>query len=167
MSVETTTKIPAGRCRYRRHLFVDTMRRWDGPAPRTGGYSMTKYMLAVHTVDDEGRPAMTHEEMAESMRAIDALEAEMESTGVWVFSGRLTEPGDARIVAASGGEVLTTDGPFAESKEHLAGFYIIEVEDGDAALRWAVRVTAAVGAPIEARPFSGTGRVSEQAASSA
>jgi hypothetical protein len=55
----------------------------------------------------------------------------------------------------SDGEVVTTDGPFAESKEHLAGFYIIEAEDLDAALGWASKVTAAINAPIEVRPFAG------------
>ena len=54
------------------------------------------------------------------------------------------------------GEVLTTDGPFAESKEHLGGFYIIEAEDIDAALAWATKTTAIVGAPIEVRPFADT-----------
>jgi hypothetical protein len=52
----------------------------------------------------------------------------------------------------SGGEVVTTDGPFVESKEHLGGFYIIQAEDLDAALAWASRVTAAINVPIEVRP---------------
>ncbi len=49
--------------------------------------------------------------------------------------------------------MLTTDGPFAEAKEHLGGFYAIEAEDLDAALAWASKATAAVGKPIEVRPF--------------
>jgi uncharacterized protein YciI len=52
-----------------------------------------------------------------------------------------------------GGDVLTTDGPFAESKEHLGRFYIIEAEDLDAALAWAPKTSAAVTHPIEVRPF--------------
>ena len=115
---------------------------------------MAKYLLAVHTVEDEVRPP------------IDALEDEMASAGAWVFSGRLTQPSDATVVATSGAEVVMTDGPFAESKEHLAGFYVIEAADQDAALGWAAKVTAAIGAPIETRPFWGTGRVSEQATAS-
>ena len=59
----------------------------------------------------------------------------------------------ATVVRVSDGEVLTTDGPFAESKEHLGGFYIIEAEDLDSALGWASKVTAAVAKPIEVRPF--------------
>jgi len=56
-------------------------------------------------------------------------------------------------VRVSDGDVLTTDGPFAESKEHLGGVYIIEAEDLDAALAWAAQVTGLVKAPIEVRPF--------------
>ncbi len=81
------------------------------------------------------------------------LEAEMKSAGALIFSGRLLEPDTATVVRMSGGEVLTTDGPFAESKEHLGGFYIIEAEDLDAAMAWASKVTAAIRHPIEVRPF--------------
>ncbi len=66
-----------------------------------------------------------------------ALEEEMKATGAWLFSGRLTEPDMATVVRASAGDALTTDGPFVESKEHLAGFYIVEADDLDAALGWA------------------------------
>jgi hypothetical protein len=79
----------------------------------------------------------------------------MKSAGAWLFSGRLHEPDTATVVRMSGGEVLTTDGPFVESKEHLGGFYIIEADDLDAALAWASKVTAAVGRPIEVRSFAG------------
>jgi hypothetical protein len=80
----------------------------------------------------------------------------MKSAGAWVFSGRLHEPDTATVVRMSGGEVVTTDGPFAESKEHLGGFYIIQATDLDAALAWASKVTAAIKVPIEVRPFAET-----------
>jgi hypothetical protein len=70
-----------------------------------------------------------------------------------VFGGALHEPDTATVVRVSEGEVLTTDGPFAESKEHLGGFYIIEAEDLDAALAWASKTTATVRKPIEVRPL--------------
>ncbi|MGH3993144.1 MAG: YciI family protein, partial [Pseudonocardiaceae bacterium] len=60
----------------------------------------------------------------------------------------------ATVVRASGGEVLTTDGPFAESKDHLGGFYIVEAADLDVAIGWAAKVTAAIKVPIEVRPFA-------------
>jgi hypothetical protein len=116
---------------------------------------MTQYLLSVHSVDGEAREPMTAEEMAQSYNQIGVLENEMKSAGAWLFSGRLHEPDTATVVRMSGGEVLTTDGPFVESKEHLGGFYIIEADDLDAALAWASKVTAAVGRPIEVRPFAG------------
>jgi hypothetical protein len=115
---------------------------------------MTQYMLSVHTVEGEARAPMTDEEMQQSWKQIQTLNEEMKSAGAWVFSARLHEPDTATVVRMSSGEVLTTDGPFAESKEHLGGFYIIEAEDLDAALAWASKTTAAVGRPIEVRPLA-------------
>jgi len=114
---------------------------------------MAQYMLSVHSVEGQAREPMGDEEMKEMMGRVGALEAELKSTGAWVYSGRLHEPDTATVVRASGGEVLTTDGPFAESKEHLGGFYVIEADDLDAALAWASKVTAAINAPIEVRPL--------------
>jgi hypothetical protein len=114
---------------------------------------MTQYMLSVHTVEGEARAPMTDEEMQRSGKEIQVLNEEMKSAGAWVFSARLHEPDTATVVRISEGEVLTTDGPFAESKEHLGGFYLIEAEDLDAALAWASKATAAVGRPIEVRPL--------------
>jgi hypothetical protein len=115
---------------------------------------MTRYLLSAHTVDGAGRQPMTADEMKKSMVEIGALEREMKSAGVWLFSARLHDPETATVVRMSDGQVLTTDGPFTEAKEHLGGFYIIEVPDLDAALRWATKVTAATRTPIEVRPFA-------------
>lgn len=115
---------------------------------------MTKYLLSVHSVEGEVRDPMTDEEMQQSWKQIHALEDEMKSTGAWVFGGALHDPNTATVVRVSEGEVLTTDGPFVESREHLGGFYIIEAEDLDAALAWASKVTGAINAPIEVRPFA-------------
>src|SRR5215472_4418696 len=81
--------------------------------------TMPHYMLSVHSVaGDRGEP-MTDEQMKQSFEQLAILEQEMRSTGTWVFSGRLHEPDTATVVRISGGEVVTTDGPFVESKEHL------------------------------------------------
>lgn len=115
---------------------------------------MTQYMLSVHTgsgVPDEAREPITDAQMQHSLAQINALEAEMRSAGALVLSARLTEPDIATVVRAAGGEVVTTDGPFVESKEHLGGFYLIEVDDLDAALLWASKTTAIIGMPIEVR----------------
>ncbi|WP_021591433.1 YciI family protein [Actinomadura welshii] len=115
---------------------------------------MTHYMLSVHSTQDHSRAPMSEEEMRRSYERLATVEEELKSTGAWVFSARLHEPDTATVVRMSGSEVLTTDGPFAESKEHLGGFYIIEAADLDVALSWASKVTAAIGAPIEVRPFA-------------
>ncbi len=114
---------------------------------------MTQYLLSVHSVEGEGRDPMTEEEMRQFMERVGVLEEEMKSAGAWLFGGALHEPDTATVVRVSDGEVLTTDGPFAESKEHLGGFYVIEAEDLDAALAWASKVSGLVNTPIEVRPF--------------
>ncbi len=121
---------------------------------------MTHYLLAVHTGSGAGSQ-MSPEERQESFRQIAALEADLKASGAWVFSGRLHDPDTATVVRESGGDVITTDGPFVESKEHLGGFYIIEAEDLDRALAWASRVTSAISTPIEIRPFSFTGELKD------
>jgi hypothetical protein len=114
---------------------------------------MAKYLLSLHSVEGETGPSMTDEEMHGYMGQINVLEDEMKSAGAWVFGGALHGPDTSTVVRVSNDEVLTTDGPFAESKEHLGGFYLIEAEDLDAALAWASKVTAIVNKPIEVRPF--------------
>src|SRR3989442_4474405 len=114
---------------------------------------MALYLLPVRSVEGEVGDPMTDEEMQQSWKEIQVLNEEMRSAGAWVFGGALHEPDTATVVRISEGEVLTTDGPFAESKEHLGGFYIIEAENLDAALVWASKTTAAVSHPIEVRPF--------------
>jgi hypothetical protein len=115
---------------------------------------MTHYLLSVHSVEGEVREPMSEEQMRQMGQQIGAIEEDLKSTGAWVFSGRMHEPDTATVVRESGGQVLTTDGPFVEAKEHLGGFYIIEADDLDAALAWAGRVTAAIKAPIEVWPFA-------------
>jgi hypothetical protein len=115
---------------------------------------MSRYMLSVHSVAGQVREPMPAEEMQHSWQQINMLEAEMKSSGAWVFSGRLHEPDTATVVRVANGEVLTTDGPYAEAREHLGGFYIVNAVDLDAALALAAKVTRVIGAPIEVRPFA-------------
>ncbi|MFI7679222.1 YciI family protein [Actinophytocola sp. NPDC049390] len=116
---------------------------------------MARYMLSVHSREGAVREPVNEEAMLRSHAQLGEIERDMAATGAWVFSGRLHEPDTATVVRASGGEVLTTDGPFAESKDHLGGFYVIEAPDLDSALGWAAKVTACIGVPIEVRPFAG------------
>jgi hypothetical protein len=92
--------------------------------------------------------------MQRGWQQLHVVEAEMKSRGAWVFSGRLHDPNTATVVRVANGEILTTDGPFAEAREHLGGFYMIDADDLDAALAWAAKVTRCIGAPIEVRPFA-------------
>ena len=114
---------------------------------------MAQYLLSVHSVEGEVREPMSDEEMRQGFKQVGILEAEMKSAGAWLFGGRLHEPDTATVVRISNGEVMTTDGPFVESKEHLGGFYIIEAKDLDAALAWAKKTVAVIKTPIEVRPF--------------
>ena len=114
---------------------------------------MSKYLLSVHTSDEAPRQPMTDEDMRRGFALIEAIERDMRAANALVFSGRLLEPAQARVVRPVKGRVKKTDGPFAETKEHLGGFYILEAADLDAALEWASKVTVAIDTPIEVRPF--------------
>ncbi len=115
---------------------------------------MKQYLLAVHMV--EGEPTPSQEQMQQMYKAVDAYNAELQSAGAWVFAGGLHPPTSATVVRAQGGQVVTTDGPFAETKEQLGGFWVIKAADLDAALEWAAKGSAACGGPVEVRPFQET-----------
>ena len=87
------------------------------------------------------------------MASLEVLNAELKQAGAWVFAGGLHPPSTATVVRASDGDVLITDGPFTESKEHLGGFTIVRAPDLDAALEWGRRLAEATTLPIEVRPF--------------
>ena len=112
---------------------------------------MKHYMLAVHSV--EGEPTPSPEEMQTAYKRVDLLNAELQATGAWVFAGGLHPADTATVVRVKDGDVLTTDGPFAETKEQLGGFWVIKADDLDAALAWAAKGSAACGGPVEVRPF--------------
>ncbi len=114
---------------------------------------MSQYLLSMHTVADQSREPMTPEMMQSFMERINALEVDMRASGAFVFTGGLHGPDAATVVRSVDGEMVLTDGPFVESKEHIGGFYVINADDLDAALAWAGKVVDAVGHPIEVRPF--------------
>jgi hypothetical protein len=114
---------------------------------------VAQYLLAVHTGGDEPRKPMTDEEMQELMSRVGELEHEMEAADALVYSGRLADVDTAAVVSVEGGETLVTDGPFAETKEQIGGFYIVDATDTDEAHAWASKTSACIGRPIEVRPF--------------
>ena len=112
---------------------------------------MTQYLLTVVEPTGEGVPAP--EGLDAIMKDVDAVDREMHDAGVWVFAGGLHDPSTATVLRPTGGDVLVTDGPFAEGKEHVGGFSIVDVADLDAALEWGRRLARATTLPIEVRPF--------------
>jgi hypothetical protein len=114
---------------------------------------MAEYLLSVHMVEGEAPPP--DEEVQQAYDDVDVVNAEMREAGVWVFAGGLHPASTATVVRVQDGDVLVTDGPFAETKEQLGGFWVIDVADLDAALAWAAKATRACRAPVEVRPFQG------------
>jgi len=112
---------------------------------------MKQYLLSVHMVDGQELPSS---EVMERMYAdVDVFNNRLKAEGAWVFAGGLHPATSATVVRLDGGKVLTSDGPFAETKEHLGGFWVVKAEDLDAALALAADATRACLAPVEVRPF--------------
>lgn len=112
---------------------------------------MTQYLLSVWSVD--GDPQPSEDEIQKAYADVDAFNKKVQESGSWVFAGGLHPSSTATVVRAKGDEVLTTDGPFAEAKEVLGGFWIVELPDLDAALALAAEATIACASPVEVRPF--------------
>lgn len=113
---------------------------------------MKRYLLSIYQPDG---PTPDPEFLAPIMRDLDQLNADLKAAGAWVFTGGLHSPDSATVLRPAGGEVLVTDGPFTEGKEHLGGFTVIAAPDLDAALAWGRRLAAATTLPIEVRPCQG------------
>jgi hypothetical protein len=114
------------------------------------GEIMTQYLVAIHHPDDFD-PSGEGEATA---RDIDALNDEMVAAGVRIFGGGLTAASDAKsLLAQADGQVLITDGPYLETKEHIGGFWVLEAADLDEALAWGHKAAIACRAPVEVRPF--------------
>jgi hypothetical protein len=112
---------------------------------------VTQYLLSVHMV--EGEPEPPAESIQQAYRQVDEFNKELQDSGVWVFAGGLHPSSSATVVRNENGKVITTDGPFAETKEQLGGFWVIQASDLDAALALAAKASAACMAPVEVRPF--------------
>ena len=113
---------------------------------------MKRYLLSVCYPAGGTQPAP--EALKKIMQDVHAVQREMQAAGAWLFSGGLHPANTATVVKAGGnGDVITTDGPFAETKEQLGGFWVINAKDLDEALALASRATVACQAPVEVRPF--------------
>jgi hypothetical protein len=118
---------------------------------------MKQYLLSIYQPDGPPPPdVMTR--MDQIMADLDALVEEMKAAGAWVFNGALHAPSTATVVRLERGDLLTTDGPYTEGKEHIGGFLIVKAPDLDAALAWGGKLAALLGdgessLAVEVRPF--------------
>jgi hypothetical protein len=110
-----------------------------------------QYLISMY---QPGGDAVPPPEVLEPiMRKVAAIGDELQAAGAWVFAGGLHPPSTATVVRVKDGDVMTTDGPYVEGKEHIGGFTVITVPDLDHALEWAERYAQATTLPIEVRPF--------------
>ena len=113
---------------------------------------MSLYLFSVQ----HDYAATWSEEDTQAMYArVGAVNEELRNSGAWVFAGGLLPPDSATVVRVAGGAATMTDGPFAETKEQLGGFWVLDFADLDAALPWAKKCAEACAEPIEVRPFEG------------
>jgi hypothetical protein len=109
-----------------------------------------QYLLSIIQPDGPPPPMAA---LGKVMQEVGALIDELKAGGSWVFNGGLHPASTATVVRLKDGDLLTTDGPYAEGKEHLGGFVIIKAPDLDVALSWARKFARAITLPIEVRPF--------------
>jgi hypothetical protein len=113
---------------------------------------MSQYLLSVwhdetYEVDFDGAEAQR------VVAQVDAFNDELRTAGAWVFAGGLHPSSAASVARPTGGGVSMTDGPYAEAKEQIGGFWVIDVADRDTALDWAQRAACACEGPVEVRAF--------------
>lgn len=111
---------------------------------------MKQYLLSIYQPDGDPPPP---EILQKIMRDVNVVNQELKTAGAWVFTAGLHPPGTATVVRLRDGDVLTTDGPFVEGKEHIGGFSIIKAPDLDSALEWGRKLARATTLPIEVRPL--------------
>ncbi len=115
-----------------------------------------QYTLLIYG-DESGWPKLTAEQQNDALKAFTAYTATLQDAGVYVGSNRLEPTDSATTVRAPGGKLQVIDGPFAETKEQLGGYYLIEAADDDAAIRWASQCPAVTfGLSVEVRPVMPT-----------
>ena len=113
---------------------------------------MPQYLMSVWH-DDEYEVDFTSPEAQRLGAQVGAYNSELESAGAWVFGAGLMPASTATVLRLDSGGVAMTDGPYAETKEQMGGFWVIEAADLDAALAWARKAAAACEGPVELRPM--------------
>ena len=110
-------------------------------------------MMYLVSVIDGSHPAHGGSATADEEAALDVFNERLQAEGHWVFAGGLGAPSTATVIDNRGGKAMFTDGPFLESKEYLAGFWIIEAADLDVALKLGAEGSKACNRKVEVRPF--------------
>jgi hypothetical protein len=111
---------------------------------------MKQYLLSVYQPEGDPPPPEVLDRIG---RDLEMVNQEMKDAGAWVFAGGLHPASTATVLRQQGDDLLLTDGPFVEGKEHIGGFTIVNAPDLDAALEWGRKLARATGLPIEVRPF--------------
>lgn len=114
---------------------------------------MAQYLISVWHDEDYEDNDWSDPDIQRLGAQVGAVNEEMESAGAWVFGAGLRSTASATVVRPDAGEVTVTDGPYAESKEQMGGFWVIEAADLDAALEWARKCALACEGPVELRPM--------------
>jgi hypothetical protein len=115
---------------------------------------MPQYLISVWH-DESYEADFSTPEAQHRVAQVGAFNDELQKAGAWVFAAGLHPASSATVLRSSGGEISMTDGPYAETKEQMGGFWVIEAPDLDAALEWGGRAAAASGEPVEVRPAQG------------
>ena len=115
---------------------------------------MNQYLLSIHQPDGDPTPSVDLDQIS---RDLDVFHEELRSAGAWVFAGGLHPASTATVVRVQDDDVLMTDGPYTEGKEHIGGLSIIRAPDLDSALEWARKLASATTLPVEVRPFQDQG----------
>lgn len=113
---------------------------------------MPQYLMSVWH-DDEYTVEWDSPDTKRMFAQVSALNEEMMAAGIWVYANGLQPKSTATVLRSEGGKVSMIDGPYAETKEQMGGFWVIDAPDLDAALGWARRATVACEGPVELRPF--------------
>lgn len=113
---------------------------------------MAQYLMSVWHDGDYADIDVASPDVQRVGAQVDAFNDELVRAGAWVFGAGLHPASSATVVRAAAGDVTLTDGPYAETKEQVGGFWVIEAADLDAALAWAGRAAAACELPVEVRP---------------
>ena len=115
---------------------------------------MAQYLVSVWH-DETYEVDFSSPDAQRRVAQVDAFNNDLQKAGAWLFGGGLHPASSATVVRSTAGQVSMTDGPYAETKEQMGGFWVIEADDLDGALTWAGRAATACEGPVEVRPLQG------------